>query len=66
MKKIKVLTAIILVIIGVMACEKILPQALSDDELLDGPVVGQIMSRTGGSLQVMWPLTTKYSLLKLV
>ena len=40
MKKIKVLTAIILVIIGVVACEKILPQAPSDDELLDGPVEG--------------------------
>ena len=40
MKKIKVLTAIILVIIGVVACEKILPQASSDDELLDGPVEG--------------------------
>lgn len=40
MKKIKVLTAIILVIIGVVACEKILPEAPSDDELLDGPVEG--------------------------
>jgi CxxC motif-containing protein (DUF1111 family) len=40
MKKINVLTAIILVIIGVLACEKILPQAPSDDELLDGPVEG--------------------------
>ncbi len=40
MKKIKVLTAIILIIIGVVACEKILPQAPSDDELLDGPVEG--------------------------
>lgn len=40
MKKIKVLTAIILVIIGVVACEKILPQAPPDDELLDGPVEG--------------------------
>lgn len=40
MKKIKVLTAIILVIIAVVACEKILPQAPSDDELLDGPVEG--------------------------
>lgn len=40
MKKIKVLTAIILIIIAVVACEKILPQAPSDDELLDGPVEG--------------------------
>ncbi len=40
MKKIKVITAIILVIIAVVACEKILPQAPSDDELLDGPVEG--------------------------
>jgi CxxC motif-containing protein (DUF1111 family) len=40
MKKIKVLTAIILVIIGVEACEKILPEAPPDDELLDGPLEG--------------------------
>ena len=40
MKKLKVLTAIILVIIGVVACEKILPLAPPDDELLDGPVEG--------------------------
>ncbi len=40
MKKIKVLTAIILVIIGVVACEKMLPPAPPDDELLDGPVEG--------------------------
>ncbi len=40
MKKIKVLTVIILVIIAVVACEKILPQAPPDDELLDGPLEG--------------------------
>jgi CxxC motif-containing protein (DUF1111 family) len=40
MKKIKVLTAIILVIIAVVACEKILPEAPPDDELLDGPLEG--------------------------
>lgn len=40
MKKIEVLTAIILVIIAVVACEKILPEAPPDDELLDGPLEG--------------------------
>ncbi len=40
MKKLKVLTAIILVIIGVVACEKILPKAPPNHELLDGPVEG--------------------------
>lgn len=40
MKKIKVLTAIILVITAVVACEKILPEAPNDDELLDGPLEG--------------------------
>ena len=40
MKKLKVLTAIILIITGVVACEKILPQAPPDDGLLDGPLEG--------------------------
>ncbi|KIC89880.1 di-heme oxidoredictase family protein [Flavihumibacter sp. ZG627] len=40
MKKLKIITAIILVITGVVACEKILPKAPPDDELLDGPVEG--------------------------
>lgn len=40
MKKVKVITAIILVVICVVACEKILPKAPSNDELLDGPVEG--------------------------
>lgn len=40
MKKLKIITAIVLVITGVVACEKILPKAPSDDELLDGPVEG--------------------------
>ncbi len=40
MKKLKIITAIVLVITGVVACEKILPKAPSDDELLDGSVEG--------------------------
>lgn len=40
MKKLKIITAIVLVITGVVACEKILPKAPPDDKLLDGPVEG--------------------------
>ena len=40
MKKLKVFAAIILVIIGVVACEKILPKAPSNDGVLDGPIEG--------------------------
>jgi CxxC motif-containing protein (DUF1111 family) len=36
----KVLTAIMLLISTLVACEKILPQAPADEELLDGPVDG--------------------------
>jgi CxxC motif-containing protein (DUF1111 family) len=40
MKKIKAMSLIILLIAGAMACEKILPKAPPDDELLDGPIEG--------------------------
>lgn len=40
MKKLKIIIAIVLVITGVVACEKILPKAPPNDELLDGPVEG--------------------------
>jgi CxxC motif-containing protein (DUF1111 family) len=40
MKKLKIITAIVLAITCVVACEKILPKAPPDDELLDGPVEG--------------------------
>ncbi|WP_295235010.1 di-heme oxidoredictase family protein [Sediminibacterium sp.] len=40
MKKFKIITAIVLVITTVVACEKILPGTPPDDELLDGPVEG--------------------------
>jgi CxxC motif-containing protein (DUF1111 family) len=40
MKKFKIITAIVLVITSVVACEKILPGTPPDDELLDGPVEG--------------------------
>lgn len=40
MKKLKVIVAITLAIIGIVACEKILPKAPANDELLDGPVEG--------------------------
>jgi CxxC motif-containing protein (DUF1111 family) len=40
MKKFKIIIAIVLLISGIAACEKILPDAPADDELLDGPVEG--------------------------
>ncbi len=40
MKKLKIILVIVLVITGVVACEKILPGTPPDDELLDGPVPG--------------------------
>ena len=40
MKKFKIITAIVLVITSVVACEKILPGTPPGDELLDGPVEG--------------------------
>jgi len=40
MKKFKIITAIVLVITSVVACEKILPGTPPDDELLDGPMEG--------------------------
>jgi CxxC motif-containing protein (DUF1111 family) len=40
MKKIIVISLITVLIAGAVACEKILPQTPSDDELLDGPVEG--------------------------
>ena len=40
MKKIAVISLIIALITLAVACEKILPQAPADDELLDGPVEG--------------------------
>ncbi len=39
-KKIKVLAALVLWIVTVVACQKLLPSAPADDELLDGPVEG--------------------------
>ena len=40
MKKIKIMSIIILLIVEAVACEKILPKAPADDELLDGPIEG--------------------------
>jgi CxxC motif-containing protein (DUF1111 family) len=40
MKKLLVITLVILVVAGAIACQKMLPQAPPDDELLDGPVEG--------------------------
>lgn len=40
MRKLKIITALVLVITGIVACEKILPGTPPDDELLDGPVEG--------------------------
>lgn len=40
MKKLLVITLVILLVAGAIACEKMLPQAPPDDELLDGPVEG--------------------------
>lgn len=40
MKKYKIIATIVLVITGLVACEKILPGVPPDDELLDGPVEG--------------------------
>lgn len=38
MNKLKVISALIFVIIGIVACQKLLPKAPPDNELLDGPV----------------------------
>ena len=46
MKKIKAMSLIILLIAGAMACEKILPKAPPDDELLDGPIEGLTNGQT--------------------
>lgn len=40
MNKLKVISALIFVIIGIVACQKLLPKAPPDNELLDGPVGG--------------------------
>src|SRR5688500_18085208 len=40
MKKLKIMSLMILLIAGIVACEKILPKAPADDQLLDGPVEG--------------------------
>lgn len=40
MNKLKVISALIFVIIGIVACQKLLPKAPLDNELLDGPVEG--------------------------
>lgn len=40
MKKLKVITFIILLVVFGVACEKILTKAPADDELLDGPIEG--------------------------
>ena len=40
MRKLKIITALVLVITGIVACEKILPGTPPDDELLDGPMEG--------------------------
>ena len=40
MNKLKVISALIFVIIGIVACQKLLPKAPTDNELLDGPVEG--------------------------
>lgn len=40
MKKTRIISVIILIITGIVACQKILPGAPPDNELLDGPVEG--------------------------
>jgi CxxC motif-containing protein (DUF1111 family) len=40
MKKIKILSLIIVLVAGMEACEKFLPKSQPDDQLLDGPVAG--------------------------
>jgi hypothetical protein len=40
MKKILVICAIIALVSAAISCEKFLPQAPEDDEILDGPVEG--------------------------
>jgi len=40
MKKIKIISLIILLVAGIEACEKFLPASQANDELLDGPVDG--------------------------
>lgn len=40
MKKLKVLSGIAIVMTGMIACQKMLPQAPAEDEILDGPVEG--------------------------
>ena len=40
MNKLKVLSALILVVTGIVACQKLLPKAPPGNELLDGPVEG--------------------------
>ena len=39
-KKIKVLSVLVFLIVTVVACQKLLPSARPDDQLLDGPVAG--------------------------
>ena len=39
-KKIKLLSVLIFLIVAVVACQKLLPSARPDDQLLDGPVEG--------------------------
>jgi CxxC motif-containing protein (DUF1111 family) len=40
MNKLKVISALILLVTGIVACQKLLPKAPPDNELLDGPVEG--------------------------
>lgn len=40
MKKTRIILVIVLLITGIVACQKMLPKALPADELLDGPVEG--------------------------
>ncbi len=40
MKKTRIILVIVLLITGIVACQKLLPKALPADELLDGPVEG--------------------------
>lgn len=40
MKKTRIISVIVLLITGLVACQKLLPKALPADELLDGPVQG--------------------------
>lgn len=40
MKKTRIISVITLIIVGIVACQKILPKAPPDNELLDGPVEG--------------------------